>query len=551
MVAVVEHQPTSLAECYLGQELPKGIARIYHLFSSNLAPSYIPSCLYDSTHLNWPVEKLVRQPRVTQVVLDNLTGDIKNHIELKIQLLLQQLCLVYKTQLCFEEIDHAEDQIGQAKGGEGKYAGAHNGILPVLRIYKSEFSDTSVSFAKGSSFYYAWNSTTYLPKIVNVTDSLLDSSARGVSASLRKQTIAILNAASQGEFNPQEGLSEFLRIFLVVMQVRIDLERDPMKLYVLKTYLSVIEIYQDHLEEGYPLIQKMFFQPLTSVVDEQFFMNMQAQMHKKFIQEMEQLKPPEVASATPFPPESDVKGVLEQVVSKLERREFSKTLREHVRLALLSKEVQQVAVRFLTYFDQLALMERERSLKRLLSIKTTKALKKKDLTETEKALHAAVLRAIRGDRKEYEPRGVSLTLIKILSCVGSQLVSDRVQPQRTTCRDLKHTVHAILVEKGVERTETTQKYLSLCKESERVMQVASNFFRYLQTLPDQQQESELKSLFCIKTEKSVGNAGLSSQALALYGVALTTLRENTKIKNPRNIGLVLADLLIIGKITFP
>lgn len=412
-------------------------------------------------------------------------------------------------------------------------------------------SDTSVSFAKDTSFYYDWNATCYLPEIVNQMDSNIDESTReiGGNASLRKQSIEILNSVAQGVMNPQEGFKTYLSALVNVVQKRIELSRIENEKAILYSYVLVAENYQESLENGYPLLQKLCFKPILSSVNEQFFLEMQQELYKKMHSELQTLQIP-VKDIPVLDEGINFSEILTLVSQKLVGKEITKTIGEHTKCASVSQNVQAAIVNYFSELSQLSRAEKEASLNRLSSIKTSKTVQNLKLSATERALHAAALEALRGDRKTFEPRNMSLTLLKILSLAGAQFLQEKAPPSllaQTTLgkQTLKEVIEKEAIKANVRPTKTTNRYLNQCTNSERVNQAATVFFKYLQSLPLAQQEAEISSLFKIKTVKSLGKAGLSSPAIALFGAALEAIRiaENSTSKNPLKMGHILANLV--------
>ena len=106
------HVPCSISQLTLGPIVPIGMHRKYLPYSCGLAPSYIPKRLFIDAVANapnllsLPVEQLVQKPLATSTLLAELGDDLQNHLENRIQLFLQQMILVYKTNLSISAEKH-------------------------------------------------------------------------------------------------------------------------------------------------------------------------------------------------------------------------------------------------------------------------------------------------------------------------------------------------------------------------------------------------------------------------------------------------------------
>lgn len=251
-------------------------------YASNKAPAYIPNrlLLLDSYKKN--VDQMVNSQLVTQEasleLLKSLKSDIKNHVEYRIQAFFQQLLIVYGTKLTFHDPGDAEAQIG-GKGIASKrqYAGAHSSTLTSLHVEKTK--SKIVSLIKGTFFHNTWNSTVFLPKIVNDIDSDLDWRTKDKNGiTFRNHCVKLLNKVSKRTDDPKEGLKAFLKRAVKVLS-RLNKE-DSKKKWIIKTYRNVFKDYASQLAAKDDIIQSLTFVN-SSKLNRKYYLKVQASMHQQ------------------------------------------------------------------------------------------------------------------------------------------------------------------------------------------------------------------------------------------------------------------------------
>jgi hypothetical protein len=222
-------------------------------YAEERAPSYVPNkMLYsrDSNKesiLNEPTIQCLKDLRVKTSVslIKELKDDIENHCDMRIQLFLQQLILVYDTKATYSCGD-TDKQIGCAGYGKKQrekmlrlskpdsdkelqekscFNAAHSSTITNL-MRKNTSQVEPVSYVHDSWLNDMWNSTVLLPTVINIgIDCRLDGHnnehKEGADKRLRQRAIEILNvtAAAQDAYTPKTGLIEFLKGFNEVIQV--------------------------------------------------------------------------------------------------------------------------------------------------------------------------------------------------------------------------------------------------------------------------------------------------------------------------------------------
>ncbi len=513
---------TTISQVYLGPRIPVGIARQYFLYSHGLAPSYVPNALLSSDKpIQSPVEKLVLKHKVDSECIAQLEDDLKNHIEGRIQLFLNQLLLVYQTKLPFDLCKQAETQVGQVlstEKREGSYAGAHSGTLPTLRIAQPMGGDTSISFAKNSSFYYAWNTTIYLPEIANQIDSSID-------ATLRKKATELLNKVSAGKGEPKEALSQFLQSLVDKIKELETREPRAEKKQILRIYLSTAENYYDNLENGYPLIQKLCLRPLTAPLDPAFYTSLQEEMLAKLRIEMGE---PEETDIPELPQDLDMALLQTQLSKGLHKRKLSATREGYIKLCTSAQTVQSAAAQYLLLWHGLSPQTKLSELAQMQ--KSSRA----------RPFRESVLQTI-GREVRKAPQNQELIFSSVLLNVGRNFLPSQAAPipSEEVKQRLQDQIKQALQLAKLLSSTTAETYIKLCAKAAKVEAAAQRFFNELAQMPEPLCESEIAKLFAIKTKKKIGNVGLSPTAYAFYAAVQETIGRDA-----RNMPLILCRLLL-------
>ena len=452
--------------------------------------------------------------------------------------------LVYKTNLCFHLYTHADAQVGQVPSSgneEATYVAAHSGTLPTLRLHQLEFSDASVSVAQNTTFFYGWNTTIFLPEIANQIDSLIDESTPNSNLSLRTEATDILNKVSSGKLSPKEGLRQFLAALNQVIRL---LDRsNTQKVIILDAYAFVAENYWNKVNNGYPLLQQLCQKSTGEVVDDLFYMGIQAQMHIQVQSELQELYPQDVI-VPPLPNYIDIRPLLVLFAGKAPNLQ-SPMAQEYIKLCILATSVQAAAIQFFIYLHPLTPEQRSDDLDHILNIKTSATIQKTNLSHAASSLYKAALKVIRS--RTQEPANMDFILLSVLVAISRGLIPLQIQSQikisteakKQLSRQIQVKIPAtILQQKG-----TAEKYFKLCAGAETVRQVAESFFIELLYLPDSLKATEIHKLSLIQKAK-IGSVGLSPNALKFHGEVLKTIKTKHKVENPRNVPGILVRLLL-------
>ena len=536
----IEHNPQTILEMYLGPEVPIGITRTCLPYSCGLAPSYVPTYLLQEDLVTSKsvglVEDLTEKKRVTPMLLRHLSADLQNHLETRIQLFLYQMLLVYKTGLSFAFYKQAELQIGAVPSkpsDESTYVGAHSGTIPTLRLAKEGFSNTSVSVAQNTSFYYGWNTTVYLPEIANQLDSSVD---RTGHIPLRHAAIDILNDVSAGDLNPKEGLWHFLVNLMAVINIikrEIDSEE---KLIILNNYSHVVDNYYENLEIGYPFIQRLCLRPLKEELDERFFMGVQAEMHTQLGSELQALEP-QAAIMPQMPANIDLSLLQAEVSAKLPSL-ISTSAKEYITLCAVSDTVRAAAMRYFSSLHSLTPAERSADLGRILNIKKPATIEQVGLSDAAHQLYEAALEVTRAQKKE--PNSMPLILLSVLCSVSRDIISrapGHVPNSEAAKQNLQNLI--LMQLEGMKSGRTTDGYIALCSTSAKVQESARAVFNEWLQLAPNLQKTELENLLLMTKSKPFG---LSPKAVTLVGDVLEALASNTI--SPRNLPTILLQVLL-------
>lgn len=258
-------------------------ARIVLDLELNQTPAYIPTLFLQCKPVSvyrCSVNELFDGSAATRTpALDLAKGlkhDIDNHIEMRIQLMAEQLLLTYGTNLQFRKY-RTELQAGMSnKQNSCELVEAHCGTLPSLSFvaqaeYEAHFlldGDVELEprvFAALSSSHSIWSTTTKLPKFVNDLDSAIDEGTRAPflgSDHFRNYCIAVLNFNSAAKLDPVRGLQRFLKTLDQLLAYLAQTKDYPSeKSYALRRYQKIVRIYLDekmqerlisHLISGVP-----------------------------------------------------------------------------------------------------------------------------------------------------------------------------------------------------------------------------------------------------------------------------------------------------------
>lgn len=190
-------------------------------------------------------------------IIEKYRDLIFEHVSRRIAFFFQQLVCCYQTKLHFE-IGHVVSQGSSAKkvvlidqnlsSLEFERNAAHSSTLPCLIAYDAEEwalyqakktkNPRGQVFLKGTDSYRLWNSTINMPRWVNMVDLQIDGTSR--DKKLRYKTLNLLNAAAQGEIDPERGLESFIE--LAIDQVELS-----SKVATQEMYIKILKLYQYEL----------------------------------------------------------------------------------------------------------------------------------------------------------------------------------------------------------------------------------------------------------------------------------------------------------------
>lgn len=263
----------------LGNLTPCGGNREYPSYASNKTASYVPSQLLKAGSYREPTDKVQVFPTVDLALLESLEPAIKDHFERRLQLMAQQMLLVYKTGRQYEA-EKAHCQVGKGKSG---YAAAHNSTLPNLLCTQDE---EKCFFGKGTPLYYPWNETTALPTLVNKMDTRLDLHHKKINAgkALRKVSVEVLNqlAATESAATPQQGLKAFVQNTASILDSAKQKTSVEMEKLVLGYYHNVAQSYAGLLDDD-KTFKKLCLVPEWTQLNEEFFQDLQLYMYKTLL----------------------------------------------------------------------------------------------------------------------------------------------------------------------------------------------------------------------------------------------------------------------------
>lgn len=233
------------------------------------------------------VEKITTFKKVDLALINELSSDIKDHFETRLQNDFVLFTQVYKTNLIFREYQ-TQHQVGQATGSEATYVAAHCSTFPNLVCWRLVENATAHMFAYESTSYFNRNTTTMVPTEVNKIDSALE-------PYIRQMGIAILNQLSPANagLTPKEGFKGFIIAITTKLQALLkEKGDDPISHKVISDYLRVSQAYHQFLNNGQEhLTHKLCFAyKLQPPVTEELFISVKSQINDPVAKEMHSLK---------------------------------------------------------------------------------------------------------------------------------------------------------------------------------------------------------------------------------------------------------------------
>lgn len=211
-------------------------------------------------------------------VANQIKQDIQNHIEIRLQLFLMQIMLLFQSKIKVHQF-HTQAQAGDKNKTSYtntlKPTEVHAGTLPNLIANTEEEVDLSYYtdqtelkprvFAKDTSFYEQANITHKLPCFVNDVDSNIDfrkTELENLCDTFREQSVNILNRVStDAKMTPQNAFHNFMKRLYEKVK-KIQPESIPEHKWVLYYYSEVIGSYLKQNEDPNFIKKLMFDQNL-------------------------------------------------------------------------------------------------------------------------------------------------------------------------------------------------------------------------------------------------------------------------------------------------
>jgi hypothetical protein len=390
----------------LGASQPQGyVPRVPLSFSANHTASYVPSVLIQGD-LGCSVEDIQIFPKVDASLIKSLREDLENHAERRLQVMLLQFILVYKSGLSFKKRP-ADLQIGRGKIKPNPYAACHVATTPSLFCHRET---ERVVFAQGTPLYYTFNETTLLPTLANQVDSHIDLHHRKmkVSKALRDVSVSILNglAAPQNEMNPREGFLIYLKLSAIFFENLQKAELKDHQTAILECYKRTVISYQKGLTDNDDIIKKLFGRALSLQVDAEFFQSIQSEIYSGLMQQSEN-RP--VVQVLFHQTRYDLRPRLPKP-SEEKENEASQLTGTALKYFALCQKTATIKVLVASYFQAFSDQEKAKDLRLLSSLKSSSTAKKLDLSSEMRAIYEAVLNAIRQDFNVKEPRNMGSIL---------------------------------------------------------------------------------------------------------------------------------------------
>lgn len=464
------------------------------------------------------VENVTVYKPVDLALIDELSSDIRDHFETRLQNDFSLFVQIYKTNLVFTEYQ-THHQVGQAKGSEATYAAAHCCTFPNLSCTR---------FGQGSAYMFAYESTSYLnrnattivPTEVNKIDTALE-------ATIRQAGIQILNALAppNTDITPKDAFKH--HIFLMKSRLEVLLKEkddDPVAQKIIFDYLRVCAAYNrflQHQEEH--ITHKLCFafkrQP---PVNEDLFRDVQSEINAPANEEMKNLQ------------------------KQYERVKNDDTVLlgqklKYVNFCLNSEEAQAV-VR--DYFTTVSEAEKEADNKLAHDPKLSFSTAEK-IGFSAKMLNVfkTCLKVIQSFNsiKGIKPKKLHELFPRILKEVMAQpkpqvlLPTPVIQPIVVTRAAAGAQVPA------VQLSPTAEKYAKKMKNAAAVKALAAQYFSAASAAI---READLKQVGLLQRKNKIEDLRFSSIMLQLVQASLQAIRTpKTANKFPKQLDLILEDVL--------
>lgn len=462
------------------------------------------------------VERITQYKPVTLELIEELSSDIKDHFETRLQNDFTLFVQVHKTNIVYWE-HQTHHQIGQAKESESTYAGAHQCTFPNLACRHKAAADEHL-FAYESESYMNRNAVGMVPTQVNNVDSAME-------ATIRRQGIRILNELADPETatTPKEAFKDYLE------RMRLQLERqekeatDPIMQKIIRDYLSVIRNYIKFLDnpELDNMVHKMTYtydqQP---DVDGQFYKDVQSVMNDKLTFEMDEA---EIKYKRVMNDETELVGVQKSDLKNcLQSLEVQTLVRDY--FDTTSEEVQES--------DKKMAHDPKLSVKQVKTIGFSKKMRK---------VFDTCIEAIRGFRKDWgvAPKKLCVLFPRIL-----KEVMKKPMPPKEKLQSIPAKPEGVVTR---SMSANMRGYVNVSIDSPKVKRVARDYFS---TVPEGTQQADAEKAKNKRlTVKKVGEIGFSPKMKALFDACVEAIKEFKKVKSPTKMYVFFPE--IIEKLALP
>jgi hypothetical protein len=441
------HNPQDIQN-FLGPIFPKKLPRsvdVHSFFSpQDGAIGYVPLALYKKNENN----EDTLTPSITYSLLKTkLSSDIRNHFETRLELAFQQMLLVYKTLITMQFNDHAYNQIGNGKidphNTRANYQAAHSSTIPALVNAILNDPDHWIVFAYGTYFYKNWNSTIYLPDIVNQMDSKLDRYIKDkrTGDTFREFFTKELNKVASGILTPEKALLEFCVKVInllnpvikelsqqkkslndteeLTVEQKDNLESVKEKLFVLNAYKKVAQSYKRNIHDNpSSFIRHLFYDYKNNGqgVNDIVYLEVQNQMHKQIKEEMQ------THLVNPEERENFSHYVLQEFINPILRtykiENFKKTANSYKNALSCDEKVRIEALKFFRSIPDGNTLNA--TMQKLKGIITNKTANKAHLPEAILPFYQASLEKIRSLKGSVNIRKLGPILCNVLETVGQK-----------------------------------------------------------------------------------------------------------------------------------
>ena len=533
-----------------GVERPNEVSRAKALDYCDVCTcSYVPDVWLKNVDLSFDKPRNLK--KVKKIKIKKFTDDIENHVENRIQLFFQQLLLFYKKDLCFQTYLRTDDQVGAIKNGSG--VAAHSSTLTVLRLKSDHFS-SSTSAAFGTSFYYDWNATVYLPSLVNEFDKSIDIDCKINGKPLREIATRILNKVSKGKKTPAEGLSSFLDSLYKISKISKKEKKDSEDhVKVALIYMKIAKNYQNQLKnpDSNHLIQKLCFEKTTKVVNKNFFEKVSNKMHHYWDKKKEAIP---FSSVTPDQMKAKKRAhfdvivkIIKERIEKITKKNRSKKngesgkVLEYIRECTTetAEKVYCAAINYLNFLHPLTKKEKKNKIKSFLS----------EPPKTGKSVEALFFRALLKKIKEVngsknpqnQPVIIGKVLLNWIEKCKKMFPAERKSARLIEKAKEKIKKYVDLKRPAKPFTPKLKKHIKTCLESSKVKKIAKEVLESLIDKTSAEQEMTINLISRCNNSKGRKDG---NEATSIFFAA-----GREVIPKGKNIHLILME--VFYQVNFP